>query len=229
MKMMRIRGVWTVNAAAFLVGAGHVQLVHPHPAVRRDAEVRGLRLRRRASPARGCSCCPRRSAMLFVSPLAGRMTNRFGARLPLVARIAGDGPGVRLPRRRARRPWEFYVGAAAARHRHRPRLRVAGEPHRRGRAPRPDGRGDRHEHGDADVGGSVGGTIDAQRHRRHRRRRGAADRVRLHGGVRPGRQARACSPRSRASPSRARCSRRRRSRPARASGPRCGSTSTSAR
>ena len=61
MKMMRIRGVWTVNAAAFLVGAGHVQLVHPHPAVRRDAGVRGLRLRRRASPGPGCSCCPRRS------------------------------------------------------------------------------------------------------------------------------------------------------------------------
>ena len=156
MTMMRIRGVWTVNAAAFLVGAGMYSSFVLIPQFIETPESAGYGFASSRSPGRGCSCCPTTLGMLFVSPLAGRMTNRFGARLPLDPRIAGDGPGVRLPRRRARRPWEFYVGAAllgvgiGLAFASLANLIVAAVP------PRADGRRDRHEHRDADVGGSVG-------------------------------------------------------------------------
>ena len=128
---------------------GHVQLVHPHPAVRRDAGVRGLRLR--VERHRGGAVPAARDARDAVRQPAGGTHDQPLRRAPAArARIAGDGPRVRVPRAGARRAVGVLRRRRAARHRHRPGLRVAREPHRRGRAPGPDGRRDRHEHRDAD-------------------------------------------------------------------------------
>jgi MFS family permease len=50
--------------------------------------------------------------MLFVSPLAGRMTNRFGARLPLVLGSLATALAFGFLALAHDDPWEFYVGAA---------------------------------------------------------------------------------------------------------------------
>ena len=55
MKMMRIRGVWTVNAAGVPRRRRDVLVVRPDPAVRRADELR-LRLRRVGHRRPGCSC-----------------------------------------------------------------------------------------------------------------------------------------------------------------------------
>ena len=46
MTMMRVRGVWTTNAAAFLLGAGPLRVLRRLPAVRPAADQHRLRLRR---------------------------------------------------------------------------------------------------------------------------------------------------------------------------------------
>ncbi len=58
MTMMRIRGVWTVNAAAFLVGAGMYSSFILIPQFAETPSPRASASTRR-SRRRGCSCCRR--------------------------------------------------------------------------------------------------------------------------------------------------------------------------
>ena len=113
MKMMRIRGVWTVNAAAFLVGAGMYCSFILIPQFVETPTVRRLRLRRVASRRRGCSCCPRRSGCCSSARWRAAWPSRVGSRVPLILGSLATAPGVRVPRAsRTTIRWEFYVGAA---------------------------------------------------------------------------------------------------------------------
>jgi EmrB/QacA subfamily drug resistance transporter len=111
MEMMRIRGVWTVNAAAFLVGAGMYSSFVLIPLFTETASSAGYGFGASVTQA-GLFMLPSTAMMLFVSPLAGRLTNRVGARVPLIL-----GSGVTclsftfLAVAHDER-WEFYVGTA---------------------------------------------------------------------------------------------------------------------
>ena len=111
MKMMRIRGVWTVNAAAFLVGAGMYSSFILIPQFVETPESAGYGFASSVTGA-GLFLLPATLGMLFVSPLAGRMTNRFGARLPLVLGSLATALAFGFLALEHDHPWEFYVGAA---------------------------------------------------------------------------------------------------------------------
>lgn len=84
MTMMRIRGVWTVNAAAFLVGAGMYLSFILIPEFTETPASAGYGFHASVTQA-GLFLLPATVMMLIASPLAGRLTNRVGARVPLVA------------------------------------------------------------------------------------------------------------------------------------------------
>lgn len=87
MAMMRIRGVWTVNAAAFLVGAGMYSSFILVPEFTETPASSGYGYGATVTEA-GLFLLPATVAMLVVSPLAGWLTNRIGARVILVAGCA---------------------------------------------------------------------------------------------------------------------------------------------
>jgi EmrB/QacA subfamily drug resistance transporter len=83
MKMMRVRGVWTVNAAALLIGAGLYSSFILIPQFVEEPTSSGYGFGASVSQA-GLFMLPSTIAMLLVSPIAGRLSNRFGSRVPLV-------------------------------------------------------------------------------------------------------------------------------------------------
>jgi EmrB/QacA subfamily drug resistance transporter len=82
--MMRIRSVWTVNAAAFLVGAGMYSSFILVPEFTETPASTGYGYGASVTEA-GLFLLPATMAMLIVSPLAGWLTARIGARLNLIA------------------------------------------------------------------------------------------------------------------------------------------------
>jgi MFS family permease len=84
MRMMRIRGVWTVNAAAFLIGAGMFSAFVLIPQFTEAAKSTGYGFGASVTQA-GLFLVPLTALMLTVSPLAGRLAARVGSRVPLVA------------------------------------------------------------------------------------------------------------------------------------------------
>ena len=110
MAMMRIRGVWTVNAAAFLVGAGMYssfilipQFVETPPSAGYgfDADVTQA----------GLFLVPSTVMMLVTSPIAGRITNRIGARAPLILGSIATCISFLILAFAHDQPWEIYVAA----------------------------------------------------------------------------------------------------------------------
>jgi MFS family permease len=83
MAMMRIRGVWTVNAAAFLIGAGMYSSFILIPQFAETPSSAGYGFDASVTQA-GLFLVPSTLMMLLVSPLAGRMAGRVGSRLPLI-------------------------------------------------------------------------------------------------------------------------------------------------
>jgi predicted MFS family arabinose efflux permease len=84
MTMMRIRPVWTVNAAAFLIGAGMYSAFVLIPQFTETASRAGYGFGASVTQA-GLFLLPMTVLMLIVSPLAGRLAARVGSRVPLVA------------------------------------------------------------------------------------------------------------------------------------------------
>ncbi len=82
--MMRIRGVWTVNAAAFLVGAGMYSSFILVPEFTETPASTGYGYGATVTEA-GLFLLPTTMAMLVVSPFAGWLAGRIGARLVLIA------------------------------------------------------------------------------------------------------------------------------------------------
>ena len=85
MRMMRIRGVWTTNAVALLLGFGMYASFILLPQYVETPSRAGLRLRRLGHAAPACSCVPSTLAMLVVGAQTGRLERRFGSKPPLLA------------------------------------------------------------------------------------------------------------------------------------------------
>jgi MFS family permease len=84
MGMMRIRSVWTVNAAAFLIGAGMYSSFILVPQFTETVRSAGYGFGASVTQA-GLFLMPTTVLMLIVSPVAGRLAARVGSRVPLVA------------------------------------------------------------------------------------------------------------------------------------------------
>jgi EmrB/QacA subfamily drug resistance transporter len=108
MGMMRIRGVWTVNAAAFLIGAGMFSSFVLIPQFTEAPTSAGYGFHASVTQA-GLFLLPSTVMMLLVSPLAGRLANRVGSRVPLVLGcVATCVAFVFLAVAHGER-WEFYA------------------------------------------------------------------------------------------------------------------------
>ena len=84
MAVMRIRSVWTVNAAAFLVGAGMYSSFILVPEFTETAVSSGYGYGATVTQA-GLFLLPCTLMMMIVSPIAGWMAGRIGSRVTLIA------------------------------------------------------------------------------------------------------------------------------------------------
>jgi EmrB/QacA subfamily drug resistance transporter len=84
MAVMRIRSVWTVNAAAFLVGAGMYSSFILIPEFTETAVSSGYGYGASVTEA-GLFLLPCTVMMMIVSPIAGWMAGRIGSRITLIA------------------------------------------------------------------------------------------------------------------------------------------------
>jgi EmrB/QacA subfamily drug resistance transporter len=111
MGMMRVRGVWTVNAAAFLIGAGMFSSFVLIPQFTAAPSSAGYGFHASVTQA-GLFLLPSTVMMLLVSPIAGRLANRVGSRVPLVLGCVSTCVAfVFLALAHAER-WEFYAASA---------------------------------------------------------------------------------------------------------------------
>jgi EmrB/QacA subfamily drug resistance transporter len=111
MKMMRVRGVWTVNAAAFLVGAGMYSSFVLIPEFTEMPAAAGYGFHASVTQA-GLFMLPSTVAMLLVSPLAGRLANQVGSRVPLIAGSAITASSFVVLAVAHHHVWELLVATA---------------------------------------------------------------------------------------------------------------------
>ena len=111
MTMMRIRGVWTVNVAAFLVGAGMYSSFILLPEFTEMPRAAGYGFHASVTQA-GLFLLPSTVAMLVVSPLAGRLAGRVGSRVPLILGSITTSVSFAWLAVAHSHPWEIYVGSA---------------------------------------------------------------------------------------------------------------------
>jgi EmrB/QacA subfamily drug resistance transporter len=110
MDMMRIRGVWTVNAAALLIGAGMYSSFILIPQFVEEPVSSGYGFGASVTQA-GLFMLPSTVMMLLVSPLAGRLSNAFGSRLPLTLGALATTVSFGFLAVMHSQEWEIYVGA----------------------------------------------------------------------------------------------------------------------
>ena len=111
MQMMRIRGVWTVNAAALLIGAGMFSSFVLIPQFTEMPRAAGYGFHASVTQA-GLFLLPSTVMMLLVSPLAGRLANRVGSRTPLILGCLATCAAFVFLAFAHGDPWEFYVASA---------------------------------------------------------------------------------------------------------------------
>jgi EmrB/QacA subfamily drug resistance transporter len=83
MGMMRIRGVWTTNLTGFLIGFGMYSAFVLIPQFVETPSSNGYGFGSSVTQA-GLFLIPSTIAMMVASPVSGRLSGRFGSRLPLV-------------------------------------------------------------------------------------------------------------------------------------------------
>jgi EmrB/QacA subfamily drug resistance transporter len=83
MELMRVRGVWTVNLAALMLGAGMYSAFILIPTFVQEPPSSAYGFGASITQA-GLYLVPSAVLMLFAGPIAGRLTSVFGARTPLV-------------------------------------------------------------------------------------------------------------------------------------------------
>jgi EmrB/QacA subfamily drug resistance transporter len=86
MRIMRLRGVWTVNLAGFLLGFGMYGSFILLPQLVEQPESTGYGFGASVTAA-GLFMLPSTLAMLLVGPMAGRLERRFGSKPPLVTGV----------------------------------------------------------------------------------------------------------------------------------------------
>jgi EmrB/QacA subfamily drug resistance transporter len=82
MRMMRLRGVWTVNAAAFLIGAAMFSSFILIPQFVETSTSSGFGFGDNVTKA-GLVLLPSTVMMLLFGPVSGRLSRRYGGHLPL--------------------------------------------------------------------------------------------------------------------------------------------------
>ncbi len=110
MAMMRIRGVWTVNAAAFLVGAGMYSSFILIPQFVEMPHSTGYGFQASVTQA-GLFLVPSTVMMLVISPIAGRITTRIGGRTPLILGSIVTCLSFAMLAVAHDQRWEIYVAA----------------------------------------------------------------------------------------------------------------------
>ena len=110
MEMMRIRGVWTVNASAFLIGAGMYSSFVLIPLFVEMPKTTGYGFGATVTGA-GLFLLPTTVMMLLISPLAGRMADRVGARVPLIAGAVTTSVAFAWFAVAHSEAWQIYVGS----------------------------------------------------------------------------------------------------------------------
>jgi EmrB/QacA subfamily drug resistance transporter len=111
MRMMRIRGVWTVNAAAFMVGAGMYSSFVLIPQFVSEPTSSGYGFGASVSEA-GLFLAPSTLGMLLLGPVAGRLSERVGSRVPLVLGGLTTTLSFVLLAFAHSEHWEIYVASA---------------------------------------------------------------------------------------------------------------------
>jgi len=110
MRMMRIRGVWTTNAVALLIGFGMYSSFVLLPELVQTPSRAGYGFGASVTGA-GLFLLPSTIAMLLAGAQTGRLEKRFGSKLPLLAGAATTAASyVLLAFARSER-WEIYVAA----------------------------------------------------------------------------------------------------------------------
>src|SRR5262249_11151535 len=83
MKMMRLRGVWTTNLAAFVFGWGMYSSFVLIPEFVEQSKATGYGFGASVTQA-GVFLLPATAAMLIAGPISGRLSTTVGSRVPLI-------------------------------------------------------------------------------------------------------------------------------------------------
>jgi MFS family permease len=110
MKMMRIRGVWTTNAVALLLGFGMYASFILLPQYVETPEQAGYGFGASVTGA-GLFLLPSTIAMLLAGAQTGRLEKRFGSKPPLLAGAAISALSYALLATERSERWEIYVAA----------------------------------------------------------------------------------------------------------------------
>jgi EmrB/QacA subfamily drug resistance transporter len=108
MKMMRIRGVWTTNLAALLIGFGMFTAFILVPQFTETASSNGYGFGASVTQG-GLFLLPATVAMLLVSPLAGRLGTIVGSRVPLIAGAIVSAASFALLAFAHGQRWQIYL------------------------------------------------------------------------------------------------------------------------
>ncbi len=108
MRMMRLRGVWTVNTAAFLIGASMFCSFILIPEFVETPRSSGFGFGDNVTQA-GLVLLPSTVMMLLFGPVSGRLSRRFGGRLPLTLGAAGCMLSFAFLAIAHGRPLDFYI------------------------------------------------------------------------------------------------------------------------
>jgi EmrB/QacA subfamily drug resistance transporter len=111
MRMMRQRSVWTTNLTAFFFGFGMFGSFILIPALVESPRASGVGFDASVTQA-GLFLIPTTVGMLFVSPLAGRLSGRVGARVPLIAGSLISALAFVALAVAHDRAWEIYAASA---------------------------------------------------------------------------------------------------------------------
>jgi len=111
MDVMRIRGVWTTNVVAVLVGFGMYSSFILIPQLVEQPKSTGYGFGASVT-ATGIYMLPSTLMMLLVGPLAGRVDRRFGSKRALLVGAAFSAASYALFAAAHDQRWEIYLGSA---------------------------------------------------------------------------------------------------------------------
>ena len=151
MSMMRIRGVWTTNLTAFLLGAGMYSSFIIFPEFAQLAKSTGFGFGASVVDS-GLYLLPSALAMGLLGSFAGRFARRFGSKMALVIGSGITASAFLWFAAVHSRPIDMLHQLRAARRGDWACVRGTGESRRAGGPASPDRRRQRHEHGDAHPG-----------------------------------------------------------------------------
>jgi EmrB/QacA subfamily drug resistance transporter len=111
MRMMRLRGVWTTNMVALLLGFGMYSAFILIPQFVQEPVSTGYGFGASVTQA-GLFLVPSTIAMLVFSPLGGRLSNVVGSKVPLVLGAIGTTASFAILAGAHHRHWEIYLASA---------------------------------------------------------------------------------------------------------------------